>query len=86
MPCTSITQEEFIEKEIQDSFVSICNNIPVARIATPFSTRKMEFMCRVMCAERKKRGIHRHHVWDHLEDFLQRDQRPSFRDAAEEHP
>jgi hypothetical protein len=63
-------QKEFIENEIEDVFALTCSNLLASRRATPFSTRKMGFMCRVMCVERRKRGVHRHHVWDRLEAAL----------------
>jgi hypothetical protein len=54
-----------LESEIYETFRLLHENLLVARRATPFSTRKMAFMFRVMCAGLNL-DVDRHSVWDRL--------------------
>lgn len=58
-----------LENEIDTTFTLLHGSLLCARRATPFSTRKMAFMCRVMCADMKSQ-VDRHLVWDRLRDVV----------------
>ena len=58
-----------IENDIDKIFTLLHKSLLIARKATPFSTRKMAFMCRVMCADMRLR-VDRHPVWDQLGDLI----------------
>ena len=59
-----------IEDRITSAFGIFHSNLALASTCTPFGMRKMAFMARVVCADRRKRGMSRHPVWARVEMAL----------------
>jgi hypothetical protein len=59
-----------IEDRITSAFGIFQSNLALASTYTPFGMRKMAFMARVVCADRRKRGMSRHPVWARVEMAL----------------
>jgi hypothetical protein len=59
-----------IEDRITSAFGIFHSNLALASTCTPFGMRKMAFMARVVCADRRKRGMSRHPVWSRVEMAL----------------
>ncbi|CZR69486.1 uncharacterized protein PAC_19386 [Phialocephala subalpina] len=61
---------EAIESQIRLNFIVFLSNLAVASRVTPFNMRKMAFMCRIMCVERKKREAKPHSIWARFEQAI----------------
>jgi hypothetical protein len=62
---------KYLEREISNHFVIFRENLVLASRATPFSMRKMCFLCRVMGEERRRREVKLHPVWVEFERAIQ---------------
>jgi hypothetical protein len=62
---------QYLESEIAKHFEVFKENLVLASRATPFSMRKMCFLCRVMGEELRKREGKPHPVWEKFERALQ---------------
>lgn len=62
--------KEAIESQIRLNFIVFLSNLAVASRVTPFNMRKMAFMCRIMCVERKKREAKPHTIWARFEQAI----------------
>jgi hypothetical protein len=65
-----ISTTTLIEDRITSAFGIFHSNLALASTCTPFGMRKMVFMARVICADRRKRGMSRHPVWARVEMAL----------------
>lgn len=66
----SVLFKEAIGSQIQMNFIIFLSNLAVASRVTPFNMRKMAFMCRIMCVERKKREAKPHTIWARFEQAI----------------
>jgi hypothetical protein len=62
---------QFLEDEIARHFKIFKEKLVIASKATPFSMRKMSFLCRVMCEERRRREGAPHPVWREFERAIE---------------
>jgi hypothetical protein len=60
-----------LEEQIMESFEIFKQNLKLTSRATPFSLRKMLYLCRIACQERKRRENSPHRVWALFEDAIQ---------------
>jgi hypothetical protein len=63
--------EKYLERQITSHFEIFKENLILASRATPFSMRKMCFLCRVMSEERRRRKWRLHPVWTEFERAIQ---------------
>jgi len=62
---------QFLEDEVTRHFKIFKEKLPLASQATPFSLRKMLFLCRVMCEEWRRRAGAPHPVWREFERAIE---------------
>ncbi|KAE9364403.1 hypothetical protein N431DRAFT_106781 [Stipitochalara longipes BDJ] len=62
---------QYLEAQVSSHFELFKGKLVLASIATPFSMRKMCFLCRVMGEERRKRQGKLHPVWVEFERTIQ---------------
>jgi hypothetical protein len=61
----------FLEDEIMNHFEIFRKYLVLAGQATPFSMRKMSFLCRVLCEERRKSEVKPHLIWGEFERAIE---------------
>jgi hypothetical protein len=62
---------QFLEDEIITNFEIFRKYLVMASRATPFSMRKMSFLCRVLCEERRKKEGNPHYIWREFERAIE---------------
>ena len=65
-----LSTTKLIEDRITSAFGIFHSNLALASTCTPFGMRKMAFMARVVCVDRRKREVIRHPVWARVEMAL----------------
>lgn len=61
----------WLEEKIVENFEVFKQNLKLASRATPFQMRKMLFLCRIACQERRRREECPHRVWALFENVIQ---------------
>lgn len=59
-----------LDSHIYQNFGIFLSNLALASKVTPFNMRKMAFMCRIMCSERRKRDATPHPIWARFEKTI----------------
>jgi hypothetical protein len=59
-----------LDASIAHSAISLKEQLLILRQANPFCTRRMTFLCHMVCAETRKRGA-LHRVWGEMEVWLE---------------
>lgn len=59
-----------LDSHIYRHFSIFLSNLALASKVTPFNMRKMAFMCRIMCSERRKRDATPHPIWARFEKAI----------------
>jgi hypothetical protein len=62
---------QFLEDEILKNFEIFRKYLVLASRATPFGMRKMCFLCRVLCEERRRREGKPHFIWGEFERAIE---------------